>query len=155
MTVPAKITIVTLGVADLERACAFYDRLGWRRSSESNEWIVWFATTGTVLGLTSFESLAEDAGVPAEPRGGVLRRHARDQRRARRPRPADARRGGRLPAGASSKPAGQADWGGVTGYFADPDGYPWEVVWSPAFPRTSVACSRCPSPRNRVVSTGC
>ncbi len=69
MTVPAKITILTLGVADLERACAFYDRLGWRRSSESNEWIVWFVTTGTVLGLTSYEALAEDAGVPAEPRG--------------------------------------------------------------------------------------
>ncbi len=37
----------------------------------------------------------------------------------------------RLPAQRFSKPATKTDWGGVSGYFADPDGYPWEVVWAP------------------------
>ena len=70
MTVPARITIVTLGVADLERAAGFYDRLGWRRSSASTADIVWFVTVGTVLGLSPFEELAADATMPTERRGG-------------------------------------------------------------------------------------
>jgi catechol 2,3-dioxygenase-like lactoylglutathione lyase family enzyme len=133
MTVPAKITILTLGVADLERACGFYDRLGWRRSSESNEWIVWFVTTGTVLGLTSYGSLAEDAGLPAEPHGafsGVTLAINVEHGDLVQPMLDEAEAAG----GKILKPARQTDRGGVTGYFADPDGYPWEVVWSPTFP---------------------
>lgn len=133
MQVPSKVTIITLGVSDLERSCAFYDRLGWRRSSESNEWIVWFVTTGIVLGLTAFEALAEDAGVSAEPRGGfcgvTLAINVADGAKVQPVLDTAEAAGGTI-----LRPARDAEWGGVTGYFADLDGYPWEVVWSPAFP---------------------
>jgi uncharacterized protein len=133
MNVPAKITIITLGVADLDRACNFYDHLGWRRSTQSNEWIVWFVTTGTVLGLTSFDALAQDAGIASEPRGafgGVTLAINVESGDQVQPVLVAAEAAG----GTMLKAATEADWGGVTGYFADPDGYPWEVVWSPAFP---------------------
>lgn len=133
MSVPAKITIISLGVADLDTACAFYDRLGWRRSSESNEWVVWFKTAGTVLCLTAFDALAQDAGMQSEPRGGfggvTLAINVETGDLVQPLLDAAAAAGGSI-----LKPAKTADWGGVMGYFADPDGYPWEVVWSPAFP---------------------
>jgi len=133
VTVPARITIVTLGVADLERAAGFYDRLGWRRSSASTADIVWFVTAGTVLGLSPFEELAADAKMPAERRGGF----------GGITLAINVAAGGEVPpvldaaeaaGGAIVKPATQMEWGGVSGYFADLDGYPWEVVWSPSFP---------------------
>ena len=133
MDVPARMTIITLGVEDLERACAFYDRLGWRRSTESNEWVVWFVTAGTVLGLTAFDALAADAGIAPGPRagfGGVTLAINVESADLVQPVLDAAETAG----GTILKPAIQADWGGVMGYFADPDGYPWEVVWSPAFP---------------------
>ena len=70
MAVPARINIVTLGVADLERSAAFYDALGWRRSATSSEAIVWFATAGSVLGLFPYEELASDATLAGGERSG-------------------------------------------------------------------------------------
>jgi catechol 2,3-dioxygenase-like lactoylglutathione lyase family enzyme len=134
VTVPARITIVTLGVADLERAAAFYDRLGWRRSTESNEYIVWFATAGPVLGLTPMEALAEDASVPMGSRDGfsgvTLAINVPSGPEVQPVLDAAEAAGGSI-----LKQTVQADWGGVTGYFADLDGYAWEVVWSPTFPQ--------------------
>ena len=133
MTAPARITIVTLGVADLERAAGFYDRLGWRRSNASTADIVWFVTAGTVLGLSPFEELSADATMPAERRGGfggitlAINVAAGDDVQPVLDAAAAA-------GGAILKPATQMEWGGVSGYFADMDGYPWEVVWSPSFP---------------------
>jgi len=133
VNVPAKITIITLGVSDLDRACAFYDRLGWRRSTESTDWIVWFVTEGTILGLAMFDDLASDAGIPSGPRGGfggiTLAINVADGSDVQ-----PVLDGAEAAGGSILKRATRTDWGGVTGYFADPDGYPWEVVWSPSFP---------------------
>jgi catechol 2,3-dioxygenase-like lactoylglutathione lyase family enzyme len=133
VTVPARITIVTLGVADLERAAGFYDRLGWRRSSASTADIVWFVTAGTVLGLSLYEELAADAKMPAARRGGfcgiTLAINVADGGGVQPVLDAAEAAGGAI-----LKQATQMEWGGVSGYFADVDDYPWEVVWSPSFP---------------------
>jgi uncharacterized protein len=131
--VPARITIVTLGVKDLERAAAFYDRLGWRRSTASTPEIVWFVTAGSVLGLFPFDELAADARVKTKVRegfGGVtLAINVASGEEVQPVLEAAAGAGGSI-----LKPATQMVWGGVSGYFADMDRYPWEVVWSPDFP---------------------
>ncbi len=132
MTVPARISIVTLGVADLGRAAAFYAALGWRRSAASNESIVWFKTAGSVLGLFPFDELAEDADLPVTPRvgfGGItLAINVASQAEV------DAALAAAQAAGGSIlKPAQHTSWGGYSGYFADPDDYPWEVAYNPYF----------------------
>ena len=131
MTVPARISIVTLGVADLPRAVAFYEALGWQRASSSTDGIAWFHTADTNLGLFPNELLAADANLPPERAafGGVTLainvETATDVARLLDEAVA---------AGATLlKPATKADWGGVSGYFADPDGHPWEVAWAPGF----------------------
>jgi catechol 2,3-dioxygenase-like lactoylglutathione lyase family enzyme len=133
VAVPAKINIVTLGVDDLERSVAFYAALGWTRSSASNEQIVWFVTRGSVLGLFPFQELAEDATLAAVRPvgfGGVtLAINVPTAEEVQPALEAAAAAGGTI-----VKPATRADWGGVSGYFADPDGYPWEIAWNPFFP---------------------
>jgi uncharacterized protein len=133
MAVPSKINIVTLGVADLERASAFYAALGWRRSSASNDQIAWFVTAGPVLGLFPFDELARDAALDPERRAGfggiTLAINVRTETEVTPALEAAVAAGGAL-----LKPATRADWGGLSGYFADPDGYPWEVAWNPFFP---------------------
>ena len=130
MAIKARVSIVTLGVSDLARSTKFYEALGWERSSHSSAEISFFRTAGGVLALYPFDLLAEDAKlapVRAAGFGGItlsinLERpedvqHALEEA---------ARAGGKI-----LKHAAKADWGGVSGYFADPDGYPWEVAWNP------------------------
>ena len=131
MTIPARISIVTLGVADLPRAVAFYEALGWERAKSSMDEIAWFRTADTNLGLFPNEHLAADANLPAARSafGGVtLAINVETE--------ADVARmlDEAVAAGATLlKPATKADWGGVSGYFADPDGHPWEIAWNPGF----------------------
>lgn len=133
MVLPARISIVTLGVADVRRAAAFYEALGWRRSSASVESIAWFHTADSALGLYGRDELAADAGLPARPRapfGGVtLAINVEDEPAVDAALQAAVDAGGQL-----LKPATAADWGGYSGYFADPDGHPWEVAHNPFFP---------------------
>jgi hypothetical protein len=133
MTIPARLGIVTLGVADLPRSVAFYSSLGWERCTSSNEAIAWFRTADTNVGLFPWHELAEDARLPAEPRvpfGGITL--AINVEAAEDVQPAlDAAvaSGGTL-----LKPATVTDWGGTSGYFADSDGHPWEIAHNPFFP---------------------
>jgi catechol 2,3-dioxygenase-like lactoylglutathione lyase family enzyme len=60
MTVPARISIVTIGVADVARSAAFYERLGWERCASSMDEIVWFRTADSYLGIFSWQDLVED-----------------------------------------------------------------------------------------------
>jgi catechol 2,3-dioxygenase-like lactoylglutathione lyase family enzyme len=133
MTVPARLSIVTLGVDDLPRSVAFYEALGWERSAASQEGvIVWFRMVGSVLGLYGSTSLAEDANLPAEPRapfGGITLAVNVDREAEVQPALDAAQAAG----GTILKPATRAEWGGLSGYFADPDGHPWEVAWNPSF----------------------
>jgi catechol 2,3-dioxygenase-like lactoylglutathione lyase family enzyme len=135
MTFPARISIVTLGVADLEASARFYQALGWERSAASTDAIVWFRTADSALGLFPAEELAADAGVPAEPesgfRGVTLAVNLEDEAAVDRAlRTAVA-------AGATVvKPPARASWGGYSGYFEDPDGHLWELCHNPGFPLT-------------------
>ncbi len=133
MTVPARISLVTLGVADVARATSFYERLGWRRSSASQAAITFFHTGGPVLALFGGDALAADAGVPAGPapafRGVALAVNVTG------PDEVDSVLSEAVAAGGTLVKAGVAtDWGGYSGYFADPDGHLWEVAHNPGFP---------------------
>lgn len=134
MTVPARTSLVTLGVADVEAAAAFYERLGWTRSpaSVAGE-IAFFATSGAVIGLWSQESLAAEAGLPYTPpaacRGVVLAINVESEAEV------DRVLAYAVDAGATAlQPAHRMDWGGYSGYFADPDGNAWEVAFNPGWP---------------------
>ncbi len=126
-----RISVVTLGVSDLARSRAFYERLGFKASTVSNEHTAFFQAGGMALALYSRKALAEDAHLPDEGGfGGITLAH-----NVRRKEDADAllaeaeAAGGRI-----LKPARDVFWGGYSGYFADPDGHPWEVAWNPFFP---------------------
>src|SRR5919106_4423443 len=123
-----RLSLVTLGVADLDRSRRFYETLGWRRSNKEAE-VVFFQAGGMVLALWSRDSLAEDARVPAAGsgfRGIALAYNTRTRDEV------DTVLAEAKAAGAEIlKPAEDAFWGGYTGYFADPDGHLWEVAWNP------------------------
>ena len=124
-----RLSLVTLGVADLERARRFYeDGLGWRRDNAHAE-VVFFQIGGAILGLFSRKELAADARLADEGSGfgGIaLAYNARSREEV------DAVLAEAAAAGATIlKPAEDAFWGGYSGYFADPDGHPWEVAWNP------------------------
>jgi len=133
MTIPARLGIVTLGVADVGRSVAFYEALGWERCTASNEAIAWFRTADTHIGLFPWHELAADARLPAEPRarfGGVtLAINVEAAEDVASYLEAAVAAGGTL-----LKPATAMDWGGTSGYFADPDGHPWEIAHNPHFP---------------------
>ena len=134
MTLPSRISFVTLGVADVELAAAFYERLGWTRSSGSVPGeIAFFKLADNVLGLWSFRSLGEEASLPvgAVPpfRGVSLSVNVATEAEVDRVL-AFATEAGATPL----RPGTRADWGGYSGYFADPDGNAWEIAYNPGFP---------------------
>jgi catechol 2,3-dioxygenase-like lactoylglutathione lyase family enzyme len=133
MGVPARISIVTLGVDDLKRSRAFYEALGWEVAGSVGDEICWFRTADSYLGLFGRESLAKDAALRSEPRaefGGItLAINVESEAAVDAAFEAAAGAGARI-----LKPAERADWGGYSGYFADPDGHPWEVAYNPSFP---------------------
>jgi catechol 2,3-dioxygenase-like lactoylglutathione lyase family enzyme len=135
MKVPARMSIVTLGVADLQRSKAFYEALGWELASSSVDGVIyWFRTAETYLGLFNYESLAEDARLPTSPRSsfpGFTLAICVENNEAVSDAIDQA-----LKAGGSvlKPPQKAAEFDGWHGYFADPDGYPWEVAFNPNFP---------------------
>ena len=128
MPVPQRLSIVTLGVADLERATRFYESLGWRQVG-SMPAIVFFQLSGITFGLYQWDALADDAKVPAEGSGfrGVtlaMNFASTDE--------VDAVFAEWLAAGATSVVEPHtAFWGGYSSYVADPDGHLWEIAHAP------------------------
>jgi hypothetical protein len=126
-----RVSLITLGVADLKRSSDFYERLGWRRSMAKAEGVVFFQTGGMALALFPRHELAKDANVDADGSGfnGVsLAYNARSRVEV------DLVLAEAEAAGAKiQKPAQEAFWGGYSGYFSDPDGFLWEVAWNPDF----------------------
>lgn len=128
-----RLNIVTLGVRDLDKAVAFYrDGLGWPQSSASaGDFAIFKLSTGTALALYPRDLLAADAKVTdGGGFGGItLAQNVSDKETVDLVLSQAVNAGGIL-----LKSARQTEWGGYSGYFADPDGHPWEVAWNPYVP---------------------
>lgn len=126
-----RISMITLGVSDLETSIRFYrDGLGFPRMESPPE-VAFFTLQGSWLGLFSRHSLAEDATVSAAGSGfaGFTLSH-----NVASEAEVDQMVGQAVSAGAKLvKPPQKVFWGGYSGYFADPDGYLWEIAWNPHF----------------------
>jgi catechol 2,3-dioxygenase-like lactoylglutathione lyase family enzyme/predicted RNA-binding protein with PIN domain len=122
------VAVITLGVRDLARARRFYhEGLGWPVQQEDDNWVCFSLGGGSsALALYPWDELAEDATVPAAGsgfRGVTLAQNVRSRERVEEILLAAERAGGTM-----VKPAAPTSWGGYGGYFADPDGYLWEVA---------------------------
>ena len=127
------VSLLTLGVADVERSRRFYEEgLGWRVTRSQDDWVCFDLGDGaSALALWPREKLAQDAaahGTGGEFGGVTLAYNTTSRERVDELLAEAERAGGRI-----VKPAEDAFWGGYSGYFADPDGYPWEVAWNPFF----------------------
>jgi catechol 2,3-dioxygenase-like lactoylglutathione lyase family enzyme len=133
------VNVITLGVRDLARARKFYaEGLGWPVRVEDYNWVCFTLGDGSsVLALYPWDELAADAGVPAEGsgfRGVTLAYVVRSDERVDEVL-AEAERAGAT----IVKPAQTASWGGRSGYFADPEGYLWEVAKAEELPAAEEA----------------
>jgi catechol 2,3-dioxygenase-like lactoylglutathione lyase family enzyme len=128
--VEQRVSLITLGVADVARTRAFYEALGWATSAAPKDDIVFFQAGGMVVSLWSRQELAADSGV--EDRGGwggITLAH-----NVRSPAEVDAVLARARTAGATIPRAGAPTfWGGYSGVFVDPDGHPWEVAHNPGW----------------------
>lgn len=123
-----RVTLITLGVADLARAREFYKTLGWKPASEA-EGVSFYQMNGLVLGLFGAADLAADQGRPDTPLGtGAMTLAQNFDTREDVDRAYEAA----LSAGATPLKAPEdVFWGGYSGYFADPDGHVWELAMNP------------------------
>lgn len=127
-----RLTFITLGVRDIRASIAFYDALGFsRRLKATGEAVAFFDTGGPVLGLFPWDQLAADAKIADQPRPSTFRGVTLAWNCATREE-VDAVLAFAVDKGAARlKAAHETDYGGYSGYFADPDGHPWEVVVAP------------------------
>src|SRR6185369_14826247 len=127
LSMSPNITLITLGVADVAKATAFYEQLGFKKSKRASEASVsFFKSGGVVLALWSREAQREDADAGAiwNGNGGICAK-CREAEVDEVMAMAEA-------AGAQIlKRAAKTFWGGYNGYFADPDGHLWEVAFNP------------------------
>ena len=141
---PQRLSLVTLGVADVPRARDFYERLGFKASSFESDEVVFFDMGATILGLYGRVPLADDANVPHEGNGfrAVSCAMNLDSEAAVDRALAFAKGCGAI----ITQPARKVFWGGYSGYFADPDGHLWEVAYNPVFPLDADGRVRIPPP---------
>ncbi|WP_020484974.1 VOC family protein [Methylomonas sp. MK1] len=126
------ISFVTLGVADLERSRRFYQALGWQESSGSQEEVAFFQVGSIAFALFGREALADDANVSPEGSGFPgfsLAHNVPSEQDVETTLLEAVSAGGKL-----VRSGEKAAWGGFRGYFADPDGFLWEVCFNPFFP---------------------
>lgn len=128
---PQRVTLITLGVADLAKAKAFYAALGWRENG-AQEGVAFYQMHGAVLALFGRADLAADQGRPGEPLGtGAMTLAQNFASEAE----VDAAWQEALAAGAAPlKKPEKVFWGGYSGYYADPDGHVWEIAMNPFWP---------------------
>ena len=133
MTIPATVSLVTLGVRDVSASTKFYQQLGFELSTASVPGEVsFFRTAGGLLGLYGEDALAVDAN--ESPRSGGFRGVTLAINVDSRER-VDSALASATAVGADIRKTAQAtDWGGYHGYFADPDGHLWEVAHNPFWP---------------------
>jgi catechol 2,3-dioxygenase-like lactoylglutathione lyase family enzyme len=128
----ARLTMVTLGVSNMRASIAFYEALGFaRKFKATGEAVAFFETGGTAIGLFPWDQLAQDVTLPEHPRPRAFRGMTLAWN-CNSPDEVDAVLDFAVSKGASLlKPAHKTDYGGYSGYFADPDNHPWEVVIAP------------------------
>jgi len=128
---PQRVTLITLGVADLDRSTAFYAALGWTPKEHLPE-ARFYQINGMVLGLFGLANLAKDQGRPDADLGiggSTLGQNFPSETDV------DAAYAAALAAGATAlKAPEKVFWGGYSGYYADPDGHVWEVAMNPFWP---------------------
>ncbi len=125
---PQRVTLITLGVADLTRAKAFYAALGWTPAADEGE-VVFYQMNGMVLGFFGLEPLAKDQGRPDAKLGTGAMTLAQNFTTDAE---VDAAYALALNAGATPlKAPEKVFWGGYSGYYADLDGHVWEVAQNP------------------------
>ena len=127
-----RLTVITLGVSDMRASIAFYEALGFaRRFRATGEVVAFFDTGGIVLGLYPWDQLAQDVTLPDNPRPQAFR-GTTPAWNCRSTEEVDVVLDFAVSIGASLlKRAHTTGYGGYSGYFADPDGHPWEVVVAP------------------------
>ena len=126
-----RISLITLGVRDMDGTAAFYEALGWTRV-ETQDGVIAFDLIGQTLGLYPLEKLAEDIGLSVDEMGrgaSTFSYNVREKTDVTEVLEAAAAAGGRI-----LRPASDVFWGGYIGYFADPEGTIWEVAHNPYSP---------------------
>ena len=132
MKLEPRISIVTLGVDDLDRAVRFYEAMGLERNRKITEGVAFFQMGGMILALWPNEELAKDAGLQNQRSsfsGVALAYNTRSEEEVAAVLAAAEKAGGRI-----LKRAERTSWGGTQGYFEDPEGNLWEVAYNPDFP---------------------
>jgi len=134
MPVPPRVNLITLGVSDVARSTKFYESLGWKKSEQSVEGTTFIQLGVNVLSLYGYEKLAEDATVqPGEQQrfpGFTLAINADSPEEVN-----EIINSAREVGATITKEPEKVFWGGYSGYFADPDGFLWEVAHNPFFPK--------------------
>lgn len=127
-----RVSLITLGVADLAAARSFYARLGWVEHSESQPGVAFFQLQGAALALFGLQELAADQGRAGAALGtGAVTLAQNFASEAE----VDAAFEAALAAGATAlKAPEKVFWGGYSGYWADPEGHVWEVAFNPFWP---------------------
>lgn len=129
--IPSRISLVTIGAHDLASLRRFYAALGWKESPISNEHFAAFETGGGVLALYPFDDLAADACIPPPVRRESFRGVTLAVNVSSAVEVDEAIVTVREAGAQILKEPTDADWGGRTAYFADPEGNIWEVAWMP------------------------
>ena len=140
---PQRVTLITLGVADLAAAKGFYGRLGWQEHG-ANPGVAFYQMHGAVLALFGRADLAADQGRPGAVLGtGAITLAQNFETEAE----VDAAYAQAITAGATAlKPPAPVFWGGYSGYWADPDGHVWEVARNPFWPLAADGSLTLPPP---------
>jgi predicted lactoylglutathione lyase len=131
--VDQRLSLITLGVADVSRSQRFYESLGWKMDGgvdDESDHVVFFQTPAVIVALWDRRKLAEDSGV-SDPGGwgGVTLAY-----NVRSPDEVDAVLEEARAAGAEiARPGAATFWGGYSGSFIDPDGHPWEIAHNPGW----------------------
>jgi catechol 2,3-dioxygenase-like lactoylglutathione lyase family enzyme len=123
-----RISLITLGVSDLDRARAFYEALGWEQVGDRSLDVAFFQAGGMALTLWGRDQLAQDSGVTdGGGWGGVTLAY-----NVRSPEEVDSVLDeARAAGGKVTRPGGETFWGGYSAAFTDPDGHPWEIAHNP------------------------
>jgi predicted lactoylglutathione lyase len=128
--VEQRISLVTLGVADLTRARTFYERLGWQ--GRGVEETVFFQAGGIVVVLWARDKVADDAGLEDAGMGGfggmTLAHNVRSRAEVDEVLDQAASAGAEI-----IRAATETFYGGYAGFFTDPDGHVWEIAYNPGF----------------------